>query len=262
MDDIDRWVCFDGPTPEPIRSVLEAPDDLEPLTPEEEEAMARALAARIGAAIESRRQGPPEPPTPRMEQAGAPPPSVPAVARPAPAQLRPAHSPAAPGPYPLPPYVRPPAALAGTSELLELPRSVWEERGKLPFGSTPSAAPTVSRTLEAEGTRAPMGGTTPLGDDSVSVAVASLPFIVSIKGDTFVTFPRLTLERYASLRADLAWTPPLWAAILERYKVANRAAYEALVEHWDKALAAEPGLRTKYESALAQYMDYLINRAQ
>jgi hypothetical protein len=50
---------------------------------------------------------------------------------------------------------------------------------------------------------APHAETAPIGDDSVAKAVAALPFAGNTVGAAIVPFPRLKLEEYASLRAEL-----------------------------------------------------------
>ena len=104
------------------------------------------------------------------------------------------------------------------------------------------------------------GETAPLGDDSIAKAVASLPFIGNTVGAGLVPFTRLSLEAYASLRAELLVLPERWAEILPRYHVMNAAARRALDEHWTMELAARPEARASFEKALAEYTAWLRSR--
>jgi hypothetical protein len=66
--------------------------------------------------------------------------------------------------------------------------------------------------------------------------------------------PRLSLEAYASLRAELSVWPERSAEILPRYHVMNEAAYRALNEHWHTELAASPEACATFDKLLADYM--------
>jgi len=104
------------------------------------------------------------------------------------------------------------------------------------------------------------GETTPLGDDSIAKAVAALPFVGASIGAGVVSFPRLSIQQYASLRAELAVLPLQSGEILRRYHVMNEAAHQALLEHWQAELAASPEARATFEKDLASYTAWL--RAQ
>ena len=104
------------------------------------------------------------------------------------------------------------------------------------------------------------GETTPLGDDSIAKAVAALPFVRASTGAGVVPFPRLSIQQYASLRAELALWPSLSGEILHRYHVMNEAAHRALLEHWEAELAASAEARATFEKDLASYTAWL--RAQ
>lgn len=88
-------------------------------------------------------------------------------------------------------------------------------------------------------------GTKPSADNDIAQAVASLPF------------PPLTLEQYASLRAELTVWPEQADAILLRYHVPSQTARQALCEHWEKRFAKNGGERGAYIHALATYIPYL-----
>jgi hypothetical protein len=68
-----------------------------------------------------------------------------------------------------------------------------------------------------------------------------------------VPFPRLSLEEYASLQAELSVGPERSAKVLLRYHVLNEAARQALDEHWQMELAASAEARATFEKAVAGY---------
>ena len=51
MDDVDRWIYFDGPEPERIRPLLDALRDLPPATPEDKERVARRFFEKLDAML-------------------------------------------------------------------------------------------------------------------------------------------------------------------------------------------------------------------
>ena len=91
-------------------------------------------------------------------------------------------------------------------------------------------------------------------------AVAALPFLGNTVGAALVPFPRLPLETYASLRAELLLWPERSAEILPRYHVMNEGARRALEEHWERELAASPEARATFDKALAEYTAWLRTR--
>jgi hypothetical protein len=106
------------------------------------------------------------------------------------------------------------------------------------------------------------GRTAPLGDDSIAKAVAALPFAGNTVGAALAPVPRLPLETYASLRAELSLWPERLAEILPRYHVINEAARRALEEHWERELAASPEARATFDKALAEYTAWLRTRRE
>jgi hypothetical protein len=72
-----------------------------------------------------------------------------------------------------------------------------------------------------------------------------------------VPFPRLSLEEYASLQAELSVSPERSAELLLRYHVLNEAAHAALDEHRQMQLAASAEARATFEKALAGYTAWL-----
>jgi hypothetical protein len=105
------------------------------------------------------------------------------------------------------------------------------------------------------------GQTTPMGDDSIEKAVAALPFVGKTVGAGLVAFPRLSMEAYASLRAELLVWPERSAEILRRYRVVNEAARRVLDEHWTTELAASPEACATFDKVLAEYTAWLRTRS-
>jgi hypothetical protein len=100
--------------------------------------------------------------------------------------------------------------------------------------------------------------TTPVGDDAITRAVAALPFPGSAAAAA--VFPRLSLQEYASLHAELSVWPERAGEILVRYQVGSKAAQGALDAHWATRFGEEAGLRAEFEGALGEFVRWL--RAQ
>jgi hypothetical protein len=143
---------------------------------------------------------------------------------------------------------------------LELPAEVREQLGRLPFKSAAeaqAAGKAAARTMQVPVMRRGHGETVPIGDDSIAKAVAALPFVGNTVGAGVVALPQLTVEQYASLRAELSVWPERAGEILRRYQVVNEAARRALDEHWEAWLARQPEPRAVFERALAAYTAWL-----
>jgi hypothetical protein len=95
-----------------------------------------------------------------------------------------------------------------------------------------------------------LGDTAPVADDAMAKAVAALPFAGTTVGAGSVPFPRLKLEQYASLHAELRVWPERAGEILLRYYVPSEAARKALEEHWAMRLAENVGERAAFERAV------------
>lgn len=70
----------------------------------------------------------------------------------------------------------------------------------------------------------------------------------------------LTLEQYASLRAELRCNPAARLSILTRYRIGHETGLQQLEEQWEQRLAAEPPLRPRLDELVARYEQWL--RAQ
>jgi hypothetical protein len=271
MDDLDRWIYLDGPEPESLRTVLDALRDLPPPTPEDEARMARAYLARLAAKPADIRA---EPPAGEEPHGDAPPPAPPApavrplrVAPPDPEDAEPrgiatpAPSPEPPPVVTAPPPMTPvPAALASTSEVMQLPP--LEERGKLPFVRPEDVPPNKRATRTRQSEVEPpsgLGSTAPLDDHSVARAKAALPFVPCLGGGE-LEIGGLTMNQYASFCAERAILPEAEAAVMERYHVRTPEARAALDEQWRKHLALVPSMRAVFQEKLNVFADYLRKR--
>jgi hypothetical protein len=266
VSDRDGWIYFDGSEPEPLRSFLDALRELPPSTQEEKERSVGRLCETLDAELVRRvkalaatiatvARAPGDQQVGQVGEDGA------TVRSPIfdPAAQPPAEPPSLPVAAwePRPPEVTPAEELKITAPALELPA---ELRGpRLPFKPR-APGPELARTMQVPVPNWKKGETEPLGDDSVAKAVAALPFIGNTVGAGVVPFPRLSLEAYASLRAELLVWPERWAEILPRYHVMNAAARRALDEHWTMELAASPEARATFDRALAEYTAWLRSR--
>jgi hypothetical protein len=269
VSDIDAWLHFDGSGPEHLRALLDALRDLPPSTPEGKERSVRRICERLDA--ELARRGEPSvgtagasaraPGEREMGEEGATVrspslderPAAPPQAEPPSLPVKPLSPPVDP---PRPPEARPVEDLKITSVALDVPAEFREQMARWPF--KPRAPGTeLARTLQVPVLNLNQGKTAPLGDDSIAKAVAALPFFGSKVGAALVPLPRLPLETYASLRAELSVWPDRSAEILPRYHVMNEAARRALEEHWERELAASPEARATFDKALAEYTAWL-----
>jgi hypothetical protein len=263
VNDVEAWLYFDGPEPAHIRPLLDALRDLPPSTPEDKQRMSRRFFERLDAELARQR----EPSvtttataTTRTEgKAERWTGEVCATARSPSLDERPAAPPPAEPPSPpvaagepRPPTGRLPDPLTQTSLALDLPPEVRERLGGLPFQPRPSGTD-INRTMQVPVMNLLKGETLPFGDDVLAKAVAALPFAENTAGAGLVPFPRLSLERYAALRAELSLWPERSAEILPRYHVMTEAARRALEEHWQAELAASPAARATFEKVLADY---------
>ena len=273
MNDIEAWLDFDGPMPEPIRALLDALRDPPPETPEDKERSIGRLCERFDAQLA--RQGEPsvgqgEPSvgttgaitrapgdremgeegatvrSPNLdERLAAPPPAEP--------PSLPAEPPSLPvdAREPSPPAGRPPVEDLKITAVLDIPAEFREQMARWPFKPRAPGAELVW-TMQSAVLNLNQGKTAPLGDDSIAKAVAALPFAGNTVGAALVPVPRLPLETYASLRVELLVWPERSAEILPRYHVMNEAARRALEEHWERELAASPEARASFDKALAE----------
>jgi len=269
VSDIDRWLHFDGPVPDHLRPLLDALRELPPSTPEEKEGSS-GLRGSEGLDAELARQEDPATAgasvtraraqderwmsedgatvrSPNLdERPAAPPPAdppSPPVKPPSPQVDPPRH-----------PEVRLVEDLKITA-VLDIPAEFREQMARWPFKPR-APGPELARTMKSPAPNWRQGETAPLGDDSVAKAVAAvLPFVPV--GAAPVPFPRLSLEAYASLRAELSQWPERSDEILPRYHVMNEAAQRALEAHWQAEIAASPEAYATFDKLLAEYTAWL-----
>jgi hypothetical protein len=160
-----------------------------------------------------------------------------------------------PGAGPLPPVASAPEGVTGTVAGFVLPAALREAQGWLPFVPAQNVAP-APQPPSAAGTvplpSAAGSGTLPLGADPMADARATLPFTTTAPGDA-VRFPRLPLETYAWLCAELAVAPERTAETLAKYKVEDEAVRRALDEDWGLRAAQYPDTRAELERLVSVY---------
>lgn len=235
-----------------------------------------SYAQKCVAEMERRKAAPPEPvaeaETSRTgdEEALAAPPQADATGVPSFLQEQPVPPPPAldvAAPKPAVPLS--PKDLASTSAVFAMPSAL--RAGALPFSST--AAPSITaKPAEPNAPRPPQtgvdpvlqGATMPLGNNLSAIVKAVLPFAgspgpkpPSSAGPTPPTFPRLPLQTYASLCAELAVFPAKSAEILKRYNIADDAARAAVDKDWQTRLDAHPATKAEWQQLFTAYRDWL-----
>lgn len=277
MNEIERWIYFDGPEPEPIRRLLDALAELPPSTKEDSERRSRRLVATIEAQERQREQ--------RQEQerereslvaaerAIAPAPSTyngrETTRSPEPVTATAANDPrwknepvrvmSPPGQTPEGTPAGPkPDLFAGTAQAFEIPDHL--RPNALPFRPPRPEEPRAAKTLQVPVKRLAFGETLDLGGKAFEEARAALPFLTSTVGAGVVPYPKLTLIHYASLTAELSVSPAASSDILARYHVLHEAARAALDEHWRRRLADNAEERATFDQKVAEFTAYLRAR--
>jgi hypothetical protein len=257
MNELDRWVYFDGPEPEQVRALLDALREESPEVTEDEQALAvRRIVAALEPSAAPEAAASEEPLTAPIEavtmaRAGQ---LVPEVAEEEPPATATAPV-SAPAEAEVPP-ARAAVPLAGTGLALDLPREAWEARGALPFREASPAAPKAAKTMQVPVMRTTLGDTTPIGDDTLARAVAAVPFLGSTLGSGTVPFPRLTVQQYASFHVELTLWPERKEVTFQRYRVMHEAGCRALQAHWEEVFRAKPEERAVFERAASAYAAY------
>ena len=109
-----------------------------------------------------------------------------------------------------------------TTLVHEIPAELRERLGMLPFKPRPPGTE-LTHTKQVPVLNPRQGETVGPGDDSIKKVVAALPFAGDTGGAALLPFPRLSLETYALLRAELSLWPERSAGILPRRATANPA---------------------------------------
>jgi hypothetical protein len=166
----------------------------------------------------------------------------------------------------LPPLVPPSrgtSPLAGTMKAPDLPSFVKQASANpLPFGEAPS--PEFLASLEAPRPSPVLSGATiPGGVDLMAQLRSTLPFAKQNTGaevsssTKVVSYPRLPLETYASLCAELSVFPERTPEILAKYGIRDEEARVALDADWKARLSAHPDTCEEWRSRCASYEAWL-----
>jgi len=243
VNDVEGWIYFDGPEPEPLRALLDDVRDLPPLTPEDKALMERRLFDAIDATLGYAEEPP-------GSLAPAPTSGIPSNPLPPSANLAPAWSSTPDSRHSQRPSQPLPPASANISGIVPAP--VLD--GPRSTGVTPSRPATpAAKTLEL-----PVMGlenlrvTTPL-ENNIAAVANSIPVPGSKAAPATVHIPHMSIEQFAAFQAEVAHWPsnPDW--VRPRHHVANEAAHAALDEHWHKHFAAHPEDWPAYSRAFAEW---------
>jgi hypothetical protein len=130
----------------------------------------------------------------------------------------------------------------------------------LPFSDRPA-----SEFVEAMQTpRAPAprtaitDATLPLQMDLMAQARAAMPFL---KPSATVAGPRLTLDAYASLCAELAVAPGNRAETFRRYGIRDDAAWRAVDQEWRVRFTERPEIQREWQEKYDRFREWLLRKA-
>jgi len=158
-------------------------------------------------------------------------------------------------PTALPAYQPAPAHLRGTAGLPELPATMLESAGRMPFvPPAPEPEPAAqgkrpAKTVQSMVVQGRVGGQTmDLDTGALQRPTPSLPFAQSTGGADFVYVPALDARRYVSLHTELMLQAAPREETLRRYQVPTEAAFRAIEEHW-----GHPARRAELETSLADF---------
>jgi hypothetical protein len=165
-------------------------------------------------------------------------------------------------------------SLASTVAALELPSFVRQTAGALPFSD--KAAPVLPAQSAAAVLAPPSGQTIAADIDLVALAQTALPFPAKQEParasltetsraavvPKHASFPRLPMQTYASLCAELGVFPDRAGEILLKYGVRDAEARRALDEDWQARFAAHPDTRATFANQCAEYRAWLLQQQQ
>jgi hypothetical protein len=97
--------------------------------------------------------------------------------------------------------------------------------------------------------------TAPVGDDSITRAVAAVPFAGS--KPAVVAVPQLAIVTYASFCAEMAVWPEHAEKIRQTYGVVSPVVHEALDAYWRERAARNPEVHRELWGRYEQYERYL-----
>jgi hypothetical protein len=156
---------------------------------------------------------------------------------------------------PAPPLGRPPAELAATAGVFELPSAL--RGGAVPFHRSPApspfAHPSTPKPGRADdhgmGETLPLGGTLPLS--------APLPFAAGREPPSAPTFPRMPLETYAAFCAERTLFPDRIGEVQKKYNIRSDAARVALDQDWQARFEAHPDTKAEWQRCVAHHREWL-----
>lgn len=146
--------------------------------------------------------------------------------------------------------------LAGTMDAFEIPTAY--RNAALPFkegASSLFAAPSEPPQPRPATGGAALAQTMDVGSALLKLAPAT-PFAPSSRPPA-VAFPRMPLETYASLCAELAVFPQKAAEVLAKYHVPPGAAHAAVDEEWQARFVKFPETKAKWQDLVKQYREWL-----
>jgi hypothetical protein len=150
------------------------------------------------------------------------------------------------------------ASPATTLDVADLPSFIRQQSGALPFSGAISS-PLATRGAAPREPSPGAGETLGLGVDLMAQVRATLPFTPRSAGPAF---PRLPLQSYASLCAELTVYPERAAEILGKHGIKDDQARRALDADWRARLAEHADTREAWRGMCAQYEGWFRQQAK
>jgi len=148
--------------------------------------------------------------------------------------------------------------LATNSHTTALP-PIPRDRAALPFEARATPAPDFFAAIEADRSHrrgsprpAELYETAPLPS---LVRAAVLP--MARPKTTALTLPDLTLEQYASFRAEIGASPDNTTAILRRYGIDGETAMKTLDLRFAEQMQRDPSMLTRFAQAVRRYQEWI-----
>ncbi|MDC0740948.1 hypothetical protein [Polyangium mundeleinium] len=130
----------------------------------------------------------------------------------------------------------------------------------LPFSDRP--APEFVEAMQTPRAPAPRtaitDATLPLQMDLMAQARAAMPFL---KPSAPVEAPRLSLDAYASLCAELAVRPESRAKVFRRYGIRDDAAWRAVDQEWRVRFTERPEIQREWQGKYDRFREWLLRKA-
>ncbi len=166
------------------------------------------------------------------------------------------------------PVVRAPAHLSGTMTTSESLAGALPAAAALPFGQAPSAEFVGEMSAPRAGaSEATVGGATlPLGVDLLGKMRKELPFMKAASAVPVsapaAPVPRLTLDTYASLCAELSVAPERAQEILKKYGIGDEAARRGVDREWGERLSTHPETQILWQRKVTEFRAWLVRGGQ